>query len=314
MLIAGEVHTGLLRGRHPVPAGEAQRLADLVRGEPVVVSERPISYVRSPSAPVGVDCPIIQPGRSRAIRGVGTVLQRVTLTGGHALQGSAYATLRAAESETGGRQPWSYYLARPGVVEALGRAQWPAIAAELAAPDRGPHALDLGGIAGQALTRTQRGVTASGRTRLPTARTRLRWTAEPCAGDQSPGVRFVLRRDDLRLLRIEAPEDATAEALAAVAEDVALHDWLLTTLIEVVGKAAVGVLDRDTALRRLAPAVDYLLHLWMPAARGDDLAAGVWAALDHRPGFTRQWEALVHRIRDQLTVAAAHTLGPAGAP
>ena len=53
-----------------------------------------------------------------------------------------------------------------------------------------------------------------------------------------------------------------------IAEDVALHDWLLSTVLEIVGKSALGVIERQAALQRLLPAIDYLLHLWMPGARG----------------------------------------------
>jgi hypothetical protein len=30
----------------------------------------------------------------------------------------------------------------------------------------------------------------------------------------------------------------------------------------------------------------------------------MWAALERRPGLTRQWEALVNRVRDQLALGA----------
>lgn len=301
MLFVGEVHTGLLRGRAAAGTGEALRVADLVTGEAVVLSERPIAYVRSPAAPVGVDCALAGAGRTR---GVGTVLSRVTLTGGHLLQGSAYATL--VPGSGGLRRPWSHYLARPGVIETLGRARWPETAAALAEGGT----LDLGGIAGRTLGRAQRALSDRGRSRLPAARTRLRWIAEP-TGD-ALAVRFGLRRDDLRVLRLETAPEVTVEQVAAAGEDVAAHDWLLTTLIDEVGKASIGVLDRDAALRRLLPVIDYLLHLWMPGARGDGLAEQVWAALERRPGFSRQWETLVHRIRDQVSVATVAGLGAAG--
>jgi hypothetical protein len=43
----------------------------------------------------------------------------------------------------------------------------------------------------------------------------------------------------------------------------------------------------------------------MPSARVDDLLSPFWESLDRRPGFTRQWQSLVDRVRDQLAV---HTL------
>jgi hypothetical protein len=309
MLIAGEVHTGLLRGPDPVTAEQARGLVDLVIGEPVLVSHRPIAYVRSPEMPVGVDCGLGAAGATRRVRGVGTALQRAAITGGHVVQGSAATTLVRADN--GARQPWSHYLTRPGVIETLSRTRWDEVAAALAGPDRPGDALDLGAIAGRVADRVQRSHARGGPVRLRAPRTRLRWTAR--IGADAPRIRYAVRSDDLRLLELWVPdgEPGRARELTALAEDVALHDWLLSTLLEIVGKSAIGVIERRTALERLLPAIDYLLHLWMPGARGDEVSAEVWAALDRRPGFSRQWTTLVHRIRDQLSVGAVAALAAA---
>ena len=308
MLIAGEVHTGLLRGPDPVTSDQARRLVDLVVGEPVLVSQRPTAYVRSPEIPVGVDCGIGPAGATRRVRGVGTALQRAAITGGHVVQGSAVATLVPADGSA--RQPWSHYLTRPGVIETLSRTRWDEVAAALSGAARPGSALDLGAIAGQVADRVQRSAPGGGPAPLRASRTRLRWTAR--AGD--PLVRFTVRSDDLRLLELSVAGDPAglARELAALAEDVALHDWLLSTLLEIVGKSALGVIERQAALQRLVPAIDYLLHLWMPGARGGETAGAVWAGLDRRPGFSRQWQTLVHRIRDQLSVGAVAAQAAAG--
>jgi hypothetical protein len=309
MLIAGEVHTGLLRGPDPVTTEQARQLVDLVVGEPVLVSHRPMAYVRSPEIPVGVDCGIGAAGAVRRVRGVGTALQRAAITGGHVVQGSAVTTLVRAEGSA--RQPWSHYLTRPGVIETLSRTRWDEVAAALIAPDRPGTALDLGAMAGRVADRVQRSASRSGPVPLRASRTRLRWTAR---ADAEPGVRFSVRSDDLRLLELSVSEDPAglASELTALAEDVALHDWLLSTVLEIVGKSALGVIERQAALQRLLPAIDYLLHLWMPGARGGEISAAVWAGLDRRPGFGRQWQTLVHRIRDQLSVGAVAALAAAG--
>lgn len=306
MLIAGEVHTGLLRGPHPVTAEQARRLVDLVVGEPVLVSHRPTAYVRSPETPVGVDCGIGMAGATRRVRGVGTALQRAAITGGHVLQGSATTVLVRAEGAT--RQPWSHYLTRPGVIETLGRTRWDEAAAALAEPERPGDALDLGAMAGRTADQIQRSRSRAGPVRLRASRTRLRWTAR--LGADAFRIRYSVRSDDLRLLELWVPdgEPERAPELTALAEDVALHDWLLSTLLAIVDKSAIGVIDRRAALERLLPAIDYLLHLWMPGARGDELSVAVWAALDRRPGFARQWATLVHRIRDQLSAGAVAAL------
>jgi hypothetical protein len=305
VLIVGEVHTGLLRGRDPVTGDVARRLVDLVAGLPVLVHQRPVEYVRSPEKPVGVDCPLVEAGPARQVRGVGTALHRAAITGGHVVQGSAYATLVPAGP--GGRRPWSHYLAQPGRIEALGRARWPELADAFAAPPASTTALDLGAVAGRAADSVQRAVPASGPVRLRSARTRLRWVVQTAG--ETP-VRFVVRRGDLRLLRLIV-QDVPPARIAAACEDVALHDWLLTTLVEMVRKAALGVTGRAEALDRLIPAIDHLLHLWMPGARADELTERIWAALERRGGFSRQWETLVHRIRDQLSVGAVTALSAA---
>jgi hypothetical protein len=306
VLIVGEVHTGLLRGRDPVAEDVARALVDLVSGKRVLISERPRSCVRSPGRPVGVDCLLGPAGSGRQVRGIGTVIQRAAIIDGHVLQGSAYVTLAQAERST--RQPWSHYLARPGVVETIGRTRWPdlagSFAAAAAARPAGP-ALDLGGIAAQAADRVQQSVRDPGRPRLRAARTRLRWTAEPATSDI---VRFAVLRDDARALRFPAPPDTPAARLAEVAEDVALHDWLLTALLEIMRKAAIGVLPREETIKRLLPAIDYLMHLWLPGAGGDALSGRIWAALDTKAGLSRHWDLLVNRIRDQLAVAALHPM------
>src|SRR5687768_1285143 len=201
MLIAGEVHTGLLRGPDPVTADRARRLVDLVVGEPVLVSHRPMAYVRSPEIPVGVDCGIGAPGATRRVRGVGTALQRAVITGGHVVQGSAATTLVRAQGST--RQPWSHYLTRPGVIETLGRTRWDEVAAALAGPDRPGDALDLGAMAGRAADRGQRSHARGGPVRLRAPRTRLRWTAR--IGSDAPRIRYSVRSDDLRLLELWVP-------------------------------------------------------------------------------------------------------------
>jgi len=293
-----------------VPAEETLRLLDLVAGEQVRISERPIAYARSAELLVGVDCGLGPAGPARAVRGVGTARQRAAITGGHVVQGSAYASVvRAGRS---GRLPWSHYLARPGIVETLGRTRWDEVADAFATePDA--TTLDLGAVAARVADRVQRTAAGGGQTRLKSARTRLRWIADP-DGDE-PAIRFSVQEHHLRILHVRGTGLPPAE-IAAFCEDVALHDWLLTTLIELVRKSAIGILERDEALRRLIPAIDCLLHLWMPGARGTEADARLWEALERRPGFTRQWDTLVRRIRDQLSVGAVTALaGPGhGAP
>ncbi|GIE94986.1 SCO2521 family protein [Paractinoplanes rishiriensis] len=309
MLIVGEVHTGLLRGRDPMSAREAALLVDLVAGEPVLRLERPRSYVRSPERPVGVDCPLGAAPPARQVRGIGTVLQRAAITGGHVVQGTAWARLARATGSA--RQPWSHYLARPGVIEAVGRVQAADLAAAFAAPVRAPSALDLGDVAGRASDVVQSAVPDDGRSRerLRLPRTKLRFVVEQAEAAGTP--RLTVHDDQLRVVRVGLPAGAEPRLLVAFGEDLALHDWLLTSVIGIVERAEIGALPRDESLRRLRPAVDYLLHLWLPGGRGGELAEQLWETLERRSALSRQWALLRDRIRDQFALGAVAALSAA---
>ncbi|WP_430786457.1 SCO2521 family protein [Actinoplanes sp. G11-F43] len=302
MLVIGEVHTGLLRGHHQATAS----LVDLVAGEPVRSFDRPRAHVRSPDRPVGVDCPLGAPTPARRVRGIGTVLQRAAITGGHVVQGTAWATVVPAGGGT--RQPWPYYLARPGVIEAVGRARPSELAAALAATEHAPEALDLGAIAGRASDLVQAAVPPGDRSRerLRLPRTRLRFVVE--RGETTGPPVLTVHGDRSRILRAALPAGTEPRLLAAFAEDLALHDWLLTSVIGIVDRAAIGALPRDESLRRLRPAVDHLLHLWLPAGRGGELARQLWETLDRHAALSRQWSLLRDRIRDQFIVGAVAAL------
>ncbi|MBU2669355.1 hypothetical protein KOI35_38170 [Actinoplanes bogorensis] len=310
MLIVGEVHTGLLRGRGPLSATGAAMLVDLVAGEPVLRLERPRAYVRSPERPVGVDCPLGVPAAARQVRGIGTVLQRAAITGGHVVQGTAWATLTPADGSA--RRPWSHYLARPGVIETVGRARTGEVADAFAAAARDPAALDLGDIAGRASDVVQSAVPADGRPRerLRLPRTRLRFVVEEAASTGPP--RFAVHGDQLRVLRVTLPAGADPRLLVAFGEDLALHDWLLTSVLGIVERAEIGVLPFGESLRRLRPAVDHLLHLWLPGRRDGDVARELWAAVERQDALSDQWRLLRDRIRDQVALAAVEAL--AGEP
>ncbi|WP_433293200.1 SCO2521 family protein [Actinoplanes sp. CA-030573] len=300
--------TGLLRGRDPSSGDDGESLVRLVAGERVLVSTRPRSYVRSPERPVGVDCAVAGRGAGdRSARGIGTALQRAAITDHEVVQGSAYARIVPADHTA--RRPWSHYLARPGQIETIGRPRWAEMADALAAPKIARGALDLGAVAQRATNEVQ-GATRGGREEtFRAARSRLRWVAET-GGEGIGEVRFEVHDRKVRLLRFRTRE-ADAGRLASICEDVALHDWLLFTLIESVRKAAIGRAPRGDTLARLGPAVDRLLHLWMPAARADELTETMWAVLERGAGFSRQWTTLATRVRDQFLIALAESFAAA---
>ncbi|WP_204055832.1 SCO2521 family protein [Microbispora corallina] len=289
----GEVHTGLLQNSGEIEESACRQVLALTAGETVRVSRRPIVHAVSPDRLTGVDCRLPSATQSR-VRGVGTVLSRCAITGGRVAQGSSYVRLTRAEADR--RLPWSHYLARPGVVEVLGKAK----ARDLAdgfADDPPPGCLDLGAISGRFLDLAQSSPLLDRRAPFKVPRTRLRWVAE--SGE--PAIRFVLRSDRTRSVLV-VHDGAFTPAVADLCEDLALHDWLLTTLLVLLERARIGAVPGPEAAARLAPAVDHLLHLWMPAARLGDAMAPYWESLDRRPGFSRQWQSLVDRVRDQVTV------------
>ncbi len=302
----GEVHTGLLQHSAAVSPEVAVGLVTLLRGVLVHSGQRPVAYVVSPDVLEGVDCHLAH-AKDAKVRGVGTTISRVAITGGHVLQGSAYTQIRPGA--LGRRLPWSYYLARPGVVETVDKAEGAPLAEGFLDDRAGAGLLDLGAIGSRTMDRVQVSSALDHRPALRSARTRVRWVA--LSGDTPPAITFTVRRD-ARTIRLRGVADGDAVVAAAVAtlcEDLALHDWLLTTLLSEVGRAQLGGGERMAALARLQPAIDHLLHLWMPAARVAADLAGLWESLDRRPGLSSQWEATVRRIRDQLALAAVATIG-----
>lgn len=292
MLTLGEVHTGVIQHSGAVTGELADELLALVGGIAVRRGERPIAYAVSPDVLTGVDCPL--PGRGGRTRVVGTVASRVMITAGRVLQGSAFVRVEPATS--GRRLPWVHYLARPGVAEAIGRLAPDQVSVDAADKD----SLDLGAIATRTMDSVQGSTRLDRGARLKAPRTVLRWIARTGPGDA--GLTFTVSDDLTRVVELRA-DGFCAPDVARFCEDLALHDWLLTTVVSLVELARVGVVPQARVVARLRPAIDHLLHVWMPAARVDPDLAEFWTFLDRYPGLTRQWQATVDRIRDQLALA-----------
>jgi hypothetical protein len=314
MLILGEVHTGLLQHSTSLSPPLCRHILDLVHGEPIRQFERPIAYAVSPNLLAGVDCRL--PTSSGAkVRGVGTVVHRAALTGGHVLQGSA--VVEVTKGSTGNRLPWPHYLARPGEIETIGGLDRRAVVQGFLSPkpSRPDGALlDLGAICGRLMDVVQASPELDRKPPFRMARTRLRWVAivhDEAGATMEPAV-FSIENTQLRTLQLRCEPDQV-EAMAQLSEDLALHDWLLTTLLELVERSRIGSRSEHT-IDRLRPAIDHLLHLWMPAARTDAALAGLWDSLEQWPGFSRQWRVLVDRIRDQLALSTLTLLAARAEP
>ncbi|MFF4757186.1 SCO2521 family protein [Streptomyces sp. NPDC001292] len=313
VLACGEVRTCLLPTRQALDIRAAAQLLGLRVDERVLLSERPNLYARSPDTLTGIDCPLPSANGAR-VRAVGTVAARAALTEGRVLQTSAYFHLPADGPDQ--RRPWGYYLVRPGVVEPFGKLPQEAVAQGVLGGGRHGE-LDIGLIADGLLTRLLRHPLLDQRPPLRSRPTRLRWVALPAAPGDGPSIeRFTLVEDELRTVRLRIPEGTRTAEIAGLCDDLALHDWLLTTVVRMLDGISLGAAppsarnragageDRPAVVRALRPAVDHLLHLWMPRARVAKDLAPLWEALEERPGFSRQWQAMVQRIRDQLTLHA----------
>jgi hypothetical protein len=318
---------------------EATALLALRPGARVRVSTRPASHVVSPSLALGVHCPV--PSRTGARRdGLGTVLSRASLTGGRLAQASTHTlvTLGGAPA-VDRRRPWAYHLARPGRVEVGGRLQ----AADLvdgflaAGPGDAPSTtLDLGTVCGRLLDRVQESLLLDQKLPIRAPRTRFRFALLPCehaaAGDlgdvgdhsvvplnraesgRSDGaahvcrVSFLVAEEMVRTLRISGSVRDLV-SVVGLCEDLALHDWLLTTVQRVVVGSRVRGAGGGRLPSQLRPVIDHLLHLWMPGARVVDALLPVWAGVEQRSGISRQWESLVGWIRDQLALSLLASMG-----
>ncbi|WP_426509989.1 SCO2521 family protein [Dactylosporangium sp. McL0621] len=299
-MLIGEVHTGLLQHSTSLRIADAVQLLGLVEGAEVVSSLRPASHAVSPEVAEGVDC-MLPSASGRRTRCVGAALSRALISGGRVVQGSVAARLE--QSAAGRRLSWSHYIARAGRLEAIGRTDWDDVVTGFLRPRPGVEPADtlsLGGIADRLLDRVQRNDLLDRQAPLRSRRTQLRWTVrvdERFA--QSGRATFTMGAEGLRTVELElAPHEAPAAQ--ELCEDLALHDWLLTTVarfIEDVTSSPRPVQDKAGQLR---PVVEQLLHLWMPGARVNPALLPVWDVFERRPGFTRQWTTSVEWIRDQV--------------
>ncbi|HZE39886.1 MAG TPA: SCO2521 family protein [Stackebrandtia sp.] len=310
MVLVGEVQTGLLQHSHALDSHDVTQLLSLAVGERVRLSARPLAYARSPRFLAGLDCQL--PGTGRAVRVVGTAIGRATVVGGHVVQGSTFAEIRRGTH--GRRLPWSYYMARPGVLETVRAADLSRLDERVLEGPVSPQSLNLGAVSGRTVDLIQRNAALDRKPPLRGIRTRLRWAAHTpddstFAPDDSAAISLTIKDSPLRVLRLTTPV-TSASRIAALCEDIAVHDWLITTVLGVVSRAGIGSHTRAEVIERLQPAVDHLIPLWMPAARTDRLLTELWQALEANPGFARQWDNLVQRVRDQFTVATVTMYAP----
>lgn len=308
----GEVHTCLLPGEEALGRAATADLLALVPGRQVVSRERPIPLTVSPAKAVGVDCLLPSAG-GPSLRGVGTVSTNAIVTGGRVLQSSA--NMRLVPAEAANRQTWTHYLSRTGVVEVLSkipdtsRAQRAVIGGFLEGAREQQH-LDLASITARLLSAVRMDPRLDPLPPLRAATTRLRWTAT--LADQEPLVAFRLLGPTERAVEIQVRGESELAQVARFCEEVALHDWLLTTLTELIEESTSHPLLGDAAVGLLSALTVHLVHLWMPSAHTPPGLRSLWAGLESDPGFSRQWAAGTGQLRDRLAVVTAQALRRSG--
>jgi hypothetical protein len=137
--------------------------------------------------------------------------------------------------------------------------------------------------------------------------TQLRWAVEVGTPGDRPGFVFRLDSDTQRSVRLIVPESEVTAA-QRFCEDLAVHDWLLTTIGQVADRFGPADQEVGRVLDQLAPLLEQLAPLWMPGAHTPAALRRPWEQLEADPGFTRQWTARVGQLRDRMTTATLHAL------
>lgn len=306
LVVLGEIHTCLLPSQHVLDtAASIELLSAVQRGLTVTSRERPMPLVISPNRYEGVDCDLI-PLSGKHIHVIGTVASRTVVIGGRVLQGSSQTrVMRSPE-----RQAWSYYLSRPGTVDAVSRLgnEPAARLADGHLRAHGDEKLDLTSISQRMSTFARVDPRLDQKMPFRAGTTRLRWAVEVGAEPtQLPRFAFHLAGTTLRTVRLTLGTEDVAAA-QRFCEDLAVHDWLLTTIGQVADRAGRNDHDTDTLLDQLVPLLDQLVPLWMPGAHTAPGLRRLWTDLESDPGFTRQWTARVGQLRDRMTTATLKAL------
>lgn len=308
LAVLGEVRTCLLPSASALARAEAGELLALMPGRAVRWRERPGTLGISPTTAVGVDCAV--PLGEQTARIVGTVATSVTLAGGRILQSSARTRIvRAAERR---RRTWSHYISQKGVSEVITRIP-ERMAAGIALADgylvRAPSGdlLDLASIGERLLARVRADPRLDQNPPVQTRTTRLRWTAR-IGGSTGPAAGLYLDDDTVRSVRLIVREEADLVAAERFCEDLAAHDWLLTVLAAALDEADRFAPHSRERMDILAPVLEHLTGLWMPGAHTPPALRTLWKDLQNDPGFSRQWNTLVGRLRDTIAVATLHAL------
>ncbi|MFF0491575.1 SCO2521 family protein [Nocardia sp. NPDC004068] len=308
LVVLGHVGTSLLPSPNvlDIPA-TIELLSTIVRGSRVTSRERPVPLAISAPRVEGVDC-VLPVSHGRSIRGIGTVLTRALVVGGRISQSSSLTTVIAAEGGT--QRPWKHYLASAGTVEAMS-----GLGSEAGARLALGHvrkttrdSLDLGAISGRMTMELRMDDRLAHAVPFRTAETQLRWAAEVVPDrTRAPVFAFTLESSAVRSVRLRVGE-TELPAVQRFCEDLAVHDWLLTTLTELLSAPGHHGHIEHHPETTLALVLEHIVPLWMPGAHTPPQLRSLWADVEQDPGFTLQWSARVNQLRDRMAAATLDLL------
>ncbi|NUR62329.1 MAG: hypothetical protein HOV87_27265 [Catenulispora sp.] len=294
-LAFGEVRTCLIQNLSTLNTSATEVLMQLTPGSPVSKVERPIRRVVSPEQVTGVDCKlrVAREGKARAI---GTVLSHAVVTNGRVLQGSAHVALAAATSSE--RREWRHYLRRQGVVEVIGSPNPNNVLDGFLSDTTPAQGMDLTSISDRIIDSVQQSPKLDYHTALRAGTAVVRWgaTLHP---DNVPTVGIV-KSDvaNLHAVRLQGrPDDLPM--LLRFCEEFALHEWLLTTVKDVIVARAEMDIERDRdPLDSLLFALNQLVPLWMPPTYLSERMKALWEGVENRTHYTNVFDRQVARVRD----------------
>jgi len=291
----GEVRTCLIQNLGTLSSSASVALMQLTPGSPVSKVDRPVRRVVSPEQVTGVDCrlQVAREGRGRAI---GTVLSHAVVTNGRILQGTAHVALTEATSKE--RREWRHYLRHQGVVEVLGAPNPHNVIDGYLADSSPARGLDLASISDRIIDDVQQSDTLNHTTALRAGTSVVRWAATLSADARPTAGIAKSELPNRHVIRLTgAPEDLPA--LIRFCEEFALHEWLLTTVQDVIVPRAETDIARDRdPLDSLLFALNELVPLWMPPTHLSPDMKALWEAMESRTHYTRLFERQVARIRD----------------
>jgi hypothetical protein len=291
--IFGVVSTALIQHNDALSLSESAeilrvvpRRRDLARAESVQQILRPVSLAWSPYRVTAID-PAVLGVQDRPI--FGTAAGRAVVYGGRIVQGSTWVAV--VPTLTAVRFPWADEVALAGT--ATVGSPTPRIL--LAAPPAKPPDLGLTAIADRLLDDVQSSRRLNHVVAFRASGARLYWVATLRNPRRSSTLTDFPAKGE-SVLHITAPSDEPPETIIRFCEDVARHQWLLSTLARVLVQTERASLDEARRRQVLKTVSDQLTRLWIPMPHVDRQASEYWTEMADRLRLMQQWETLAARL------------------